>query len=377
MKNKWRIFLFLMFFVLVNGFGQQNSGNNNSDLLNILRNIETLVQSVNLPSGNLVPLTMEIVDLINDENSGIFEELDFYLSSDLVITIFPERNLDTNNGGLVIDNGNTTQITRISKTSKVDNKRYDPQTNEESFYIKFHGYDSEMQFRRNTRTNRFEFYAMDKSSTFETPRPYLCIYLNRIGEAVPQRDAGRQSRQSQVSGGSSDQLPVFIMGNGRLNKDAVVSYIVNKGSAMNRQQIDTLVNHYIREAHTEGINYDIAVAQMCYATRFLNNMELLNTFNYAGLNADMGISVRGGSRHIDMGEGVRAHIQHLKGYASSEPLRNEVVDRRYNLLKTSSVFGTVNTLDRLFAVWSPHNTRDYGDGIKKILRELYQSSGRI
>jgi hypothetical protein len=377
MKNKWAIFLFLAFFVLVNGFGQQNSGDINSELL---KEIHQAVVSP-LPDGDLVPLTMSIVNLIINKNIEIFEELDFYLSSDLVITTFPEKDPTAARGGLVIETGNIIQTTKILRKSEGKYIEYNPKENEESFSIRFQGYDDHvLQFRRNPRTNRFDFYAMDKSCKFENPRPFLCIFVDKIGKDFPQVDTtsryGSHSRGSD-SGSSSDHLPVSIMGNGRLNKNAVVSYIVNKGSAMSRQQIDTLVSHYIREAQTERIDHDIAIAQMCYATNFLNNRQLLDTYNYAGLNTDMGISVRGGNRHIDMGEGVRAHIQHLKGYASRDPLNSVLVDRRYNLIKTSSVFGTVNTLDRLFAVWSPHNTRDYGDGIKRILRELYQFPGRI
>jgi hypothetical protein len=380
MKNKWYVLLLLALFVLVNGFGQEKSVTVDSDLLNEIKTILQSIEERTLPNGNLIPLTADIVKLIANEDSEIFQKLDFYLSSDLNLTTMQRKVEAGKNGGLEIDNGNTVQITKILKTSKGKCVKYDPKTNEENFLINFQGYDHVLQFVRNTRTDRFDFYAMDGISTFESPRSYLCIFVDQKGEALFQRDtAVRRDVQLQAPARlpASDQSSVLIMGNGRLSADAIVAYILNKGSAMNRQQVNALVSLYIREAQTEGINHDIAVAQMCYATRFLNNRQLLDTFNYAGLNTDMGISVRGGSSHIDYTEGVRAHIQHLKGYASRDPLRYDVVDRRYDLLKTSGIRGTIKTLDELFAVWSPYNSQGYGNEIRRIMRELYQFQANI
>jgi hypothetical protein len=377
MKNKWRIFLFLAFFVLVNGFGQQNTSDANSELL---KEIITMLQQSDmgertLPKWNLVPLTMDIVKLINNKNAELFEKLDFYLSSDLTLTII-ERNVAGKNGGLVIDSGNTVQITKILRTSKGKCDEYDLKNNEESFIIKFEGYEHILQFKRNLQTNRFDFYAIDFYSMFESPRPYLCIFVDQKGEELSQRDETLlQSSQTQAPFGhpAPDQFPVLIMGSGKLNAGSIVSYIVNKGSTMNKQQINALVSLYIREAQVEGINHDIAIAQMCYATNFLNNQQLLNTFNYAGLNTDMGISFKGdGKSHLNDTEGVRAHIQHIKGYASTVRPIKDLVDSRYNLLITSGLLGKCNTLEDLFKLWSPYNAQDYGHEIRKILNELFR-----
>jgi hypothetical protein len=372
MKNKWLFFMFLMLFILVNGFGQQNSSTGEA-----------------APQGSLVPLTFNIVKMIESEGGDLFKELGYYLSSDLALTTFPERKIQANTGGgLVIDDGKIVQITKILRASKgeyIKSDKYEPQ---ESFIIKFQGYDHALQFVREPQTNRFYFRAVvNVPTSFEAPAPYLCI--RQIGASFRNSSVGWQSSypaphvgtatwQSSTSRipAATDQFPVYIMGSGRLRRDAVVSYIVNKGSAMNRQQVNTLVGLYIKEAGEEGVNHDIAIAQMCYATKSLSNWQLLNTRNYGGLNTDLGISVKYGSWHGNMEEGVRAHIQHLKGYASPVRPQKDIVDGRYNLLVTSGYRGRYETLDSLFAVWSPHNP-NYGYEIRKILRELYQFSGRI
>jgi len=175
----------------------------------------------------------------------------------------------------------------------------------------------------------------------------------------------------QTSGDSR----IKIMGNGNFKSSAIVSYIMSKKPSMPRQEITVLVNEYISEAKAEGINHDLAIAQMCYATGFLTNRPLMNTHNYAGLNTDLGISVKHGRRHLNMQEGVWAHIQHLKGYASTECPNREIVNRRYALLVRRGIPGTVKTLEGLAAIWSPYNPR-YECEIVKIIRELRLYSGR-
>jgi hypothetical protein len=327
------------------------------------------------------------METVKELNPDKFKELQFYLSSDLTITTFSERKSDVNEGGVVRKNGGESHTITIPRTSKGEYVEYKPgsKKNEDSFLIKLQ--EMELIFLRKTQINRFVLHFMVNKDggvtnvTAKMPYPYLCHFEYTEGEDFPPSPAELlQSRQSQVPSRSStvDRIPVSVMGRGTLNKDVIVSYIRNKGSVMPSQQIETLAGYYINEAWNEGINHDIAIAQMCFATKFLNDRQLLESGNYGGLNTEMGISVRGGSRHINAVEGVRAHIQHLKGYASTEPPRSDLVDKRYHFLVTSGIRGTVTTLERLFAVWMPHNAQGYGNEIKKILGELYQSqsSGR-
>jgi len=385
MKNKRLIFLFLIIFVLSDIFGQQITGDPNIEILEELRNISSLLQSFSgeegAPKGSLVPLTASIAKRIFKDGNDEFKKVVFYLSSDLLLTSRPGMTLKVNNNGAVeYDKGNTETKTFISNKSKGVLKEFNDKTNEESILLEFPGFDHVLLFVRNIQTNRFYFRAIDGYYSFESPSPYLCIYVygDQIAEN-PQSGAGLQrDSQSRVPAGLqvTDRIPGLIMGKGTLNKDAIVSYIVSKGSVMNTQQIDALVSGYILEAQIEGVNHDIAIAQMCYATKFLNNRQLLDTYNYAGLNTDLGISERNGGRHSNMKDGIMAHIQHLKGYASTDSLKQDLVDGRYNLLKTNGYWGKVKTLESLFMVWSPSNAQNYGNEIRKILLELYRISGK-
>jgi len=378
MKYKAIFFVFFIGF-LVNGFCQESA-----DYTRLLNDIRDLIKNElgnygedKSPQGNLVPLTWDIVKAVDESNKkDEFKKLDYYLSTDFILTA-SSKEINSNSGGLVIDYGDTVTMKKISRKIKGEFVGEDRKKDEESFIIKFQ--EQNIRFKRNMQTGRFYAdSAMGIQYTFEGSRPYLCIYLEQKGAVNPLSKAAlKQSTTSSIPAGfqRTEQFPVFIMGDGILGRDIVVSYIMSKNPAMTRQQILGLIDEYIKEAERERINHDIAIAQMCHATRFLSNQKLLGTHNYAGLNADKGISVKYFGKHASMQEGVRAHIQHLKGYASRERPR-QLVDRRYDLLVASGICGTVVTLDDLFATWSPYDARGYGNEIRKILGELYQFSGR-
>jgi len=384
MKRKL-VLAFLIIFVLVNGFGQDVNADNNQ-ILKELQSIRDILQSITedgISQGRLVPLTWEIAGLSTDIGKSEFEKLGIYLVEDLTLTRRPDRTHKVVNGMLVIDEGNTIETVTVLKMSKGKYEGWlvDEKTNKRLLIVSFPGLNHKLYFLRNLHTNRFEFHSAEGITydSYQSPNPNLYVYIYEKNvadfEGTVIRPLPFQSN-GIIGSYQSDRRPQYIMDRGVLGKDDIVSFILQKSTAMTRQQVDALVGAYIKEAQLEGINHDIAIAQLCYATKFLDNQQLLSTYNYAGLNANMGISVQHGNRHADMNQGVRAHIQHLKGYASREPLKSELVDLRYNSLKSYGLLGTVITLDELFFAWSPNNANNYGNEIRRILNDLYQFSGR-
>lgn len=89
--------------------------------------------------------------------------------------------------------------------------------------------------------------------------------------------------------------------------------------------------------------------------------------NFAGLG-----SIGGGTEAAAFPSariGVRAHIQHLKAYASLEPLVNEVVDPRFRFVTR----GVATKIDELSGRWSAD--LDYGSKITAMVKRLYESAG--
>lgn len=83
------------------------------------------------------------------------------------------------------------------------------------------------------------------------------------------------------------------------------------------------------EAKAEGVKAEVVFAQAMKETGYLQfgGDVKIQQFNFAGLGAT-GNGVPG-EQFADVRTGIRAQVQHLKAYASVEPLKNAVVDGRF------------------------------------------------
>ncbi|MBP2662603.1 MAG: Mannosyl-glycoprotein endo-beta-N-acetylglucosamidase [Firmicutes bacterium] len=128
---------------------------------------------------------------------------------------------------------------------------------------------------------------------------------------------------------------------------------------------EELVNYFYTEAMDEGIRPDVAFAQALHETGYFKYggdvVPLQN--NYCGLGT-IGNGGRG-AWFFSAQIGVRAQIQHLLGYTSTELPKKEIVDPRYNLLKNSKNFGVAKTWTELNGKWAVPGTT-YGQKILKI-----------
>jgi hypothetical protein len=139
----------------------------------------------------------------------------------------------------------------------------------------------------------------------------------------------------------------------------------NENALVNFPDIPKL---YREEGNSEGVNYDIAFCQMCLETGFLRfgGDVRPQQNNFAGLG-----SIGGGAEAASFSSariGVRAHIQHLKAYASLEPLVNEVVDPRFRFITR----GIAPSIYQLSGRWSAD--LDYGTKILAMMKRLYESA---
>ncbi|MEO0768190.1 MAG: N-acetylmuramoyl-L-alanine amidase [Cyanobacteria bacterium J06649_4] len=134
-------------------------------------------------------------------------------------------------------------------------------------------------------------------------------------------------------------------------------------------QFPDLARLYREEATIEGVDYDIAFCQMCVETDFLRFPGLVRPFqnNFAGLADGAGNLATFPSDEI----GVRAHIQHLKAYASTEPLAKPKVDPRFDFVKR----GVAPLVGQLSNLWAADP--QYGAKILARLEELYKAAGLL
>lgn len=129
--------------------------------------------------------------------------------------------------------------------------------------------------------------------------------------------------------------------------------------------IEELASIFLEEGAVEGVRGDIAFCQSMIETGYFKygNLVVSDQNNYAGLGATNNSSVGGGAWFKTAREGVRAQIQHLKGYASTELPKNDIVDPRYNILKTGGLLGRRNTWKSLSGSWAypGYDTKKYSD----------------
>ena len=158
------------------------------------------------------------------------------------------------------------------------------------------------------------------------------------------------------------------MGRGQVPQDKMVAFLLQHNVRAEDDFVLSLSGFYIEEALAEGVNHDTAFAQMCLETGFLRYGGLVtpDKNNFCGLGA-IGPD-QPGLAFPDPRSGVRAHIQHLKAYATTEPLNQELVDPRYRYVK----LGSSPTIHGLAGTWAAD--RAYSGKIGAILERLYEFS---
>jgi hypothetical protein len=162
------------------------------------------------------------------------------------------------------------------------------------------------------------------------------------------------------------QVP--ILGTGKASPEALSAFLLKHNPALGKPFTDAFVVYYIDEARAEGVNADIAFAQMCVETGFLSFQGQVtpDMNNFAGLGTTQpGVK---GEYFPTPQIGVRAQIQHLKAYATAEPLKGELVDPRYKWVR----YGSAPTVAALSGKWAAD--KDYGRKIQSMLDRLYSFS---
>lgn len=163
-----------------------------------------------------------------------------------------------------------------------------------------------------------------------------------------------------------------IMANGNTSEVQLMMFLKsNNDNALN--DFPDLPKLYREEATLEGVNYDIAFCQMCVETSFLRfgSGIIAAQNNFGGIGSGSVSSGTNGATFPSARIGVRAQIQHLKAYASTEPLVQEVVDPRFGFVRR----GIAPLIGQLSGRWS--NDTLYGDKIMAVLRRLYEAAGLL
>ena len=193
----------------------------------------------------------------------------------------------------------------------------------------------------------------------------IFFFLNFSGMPIDPHETAKKKPSASKKKVVKQEPSLKVMDKGKVSPHAMKVFLLQNNGEADTNAVKKLIKVYIIEANREGVNYEAAFCQMCLETGFLRFEGSVSRYqnNYCGLGCvDM---FSGGDWFANMEEGVRAHIQHLKAYASLEPLRTPVVDPRFNNVQR----GSVKLVTDLTGRWA--TDPDYGQKIAALIKRLH------
>ena len=143
-------------------------------------------------------------------------------------------------------------------------------------------------------------------------------------------DGFRRAVKAAMGGTSSNTGGYTrIMGSAVATAEQMKAYLKGKNPSVAQSVLD-MIPLYLSEGSAEGVRGDIAFAQSCLETgnfTFSGSTVTLSQNNFCG----MGVTANGekGNSFDAPQLGIRAQVQHLKAYASTEALKNACIDSRF------------------------------------------------
>lgn len=189
-------------------------------------------------------------------------------------------------------------------------------------------------------------------------RQDMAAFLHRLDSRANRPTGAQLYTIMGESSASAKQMVAYFTGMDAKYPESVYE---SKGAPT----IDAFAQIVVEEAQAEGVKAEIVFCQAMKETGWLRfgGSVKPDQCNFAGLGATGG-SVSG-AIFPDVRTGVRAQVQHLKAYASTEPLVNKCVDPRFSYVKR----GSATTLGSLNGKWAvPGN--NYGEDVYEMIQNL-------
>lgn len=190
------------------------------------------------------------------------------------------------------------------------------------------------------------------------------------------RRAVKAAMDGAVPGGSTTSGYTKIMGTAVATAEQMQRYIKAKNPNVAQSVID-MIPLYLSEGKAEGVRGDIAFAQSCLETGnfgFSGSAVTLDQNNFCG----MGVISNGikGNSFDTLQLGIRAQMQHLKAYGSTEALKNACVDPRFKYVAR----GCAEYVEWLGQKENPQGKgwaagAGYGEKILTILKGILGTAG--
>ena len=168
-----------------------------------------------------------------------------------------------------------------------------------------------------------------------------------------------------------------IMGYEEIDADKAITFIVSLVGEDNIDKIKlngTSLNFHIsntnKAAKAENVNAYFVLAQQLLETgnlKFENSSVKPEYYNFAGLGATD--SNPKPNKFFSNYEGQLAQVQHLKGYATTDPLKEECKDQRFALLVNKR--GTAVNAAELSNKWASNSA--YGESLAEMYNQFHNT----
>jgi len=274
--------------------------------------------------------------ILNPANPANEEEIIFSVDSEGILSDIPgpdkggELQINFNEKGKILRFRRNGQHYELFDVKIIDNRHYKINIPPEPIQLCVSGEDN----------RKPEVQAVPTDFVYNNVQPYQNINAGFINDNYSFNRPVISSRT--------------VIGSGSTNRQRVLEYVRKNNLALKNSDIE-VIDDYFRIARNNGVNVDLAIAQMLYAT---NNLKRVSNYNYGGLKD---------CRFRNRTEGVLAHIQHLLAYAHQPVPVQQIVDPRFNNALERGYPGI--TFDQIYLFWAPQNP-NYRWSIEKILREL-------
>ena len=200
-----------------------------------------------------------------------------------------------------------------------------------------------------------------------------------ISERTIQEEIKEVENVKTSVGYSSTVTPetMKIMGYEEIDVDKAITFIVNLVGEDNIDKIKlngTSLNFHIsntnKAAKAEDVNAYFVLAQQLLETgnlKFENSSVKPEYYNFAGLGATD--SKPNPNKFFSNYEGQLAQVQHLKGYATTDPLKEECKDQRFTLLMNKR--GTAINAAELSNKWASNSL--YGESLAEMYNQFHNT----
>ena len=214
---------------------------------------------------------------------------------------------------------------------------------------------------------------------------------NKIDNVVLEELEMLQSASITIFSASKE----VVRGQSAVSMDTVKKYLKNVIGASNYTSYhDEVIQSYYNIAPIYGIRPEVAISQSMLETNYFryNGIVKRDEYNFAGIYAT-GTAITAtqagsvayiyganpnkvklvagehGARFATIADGVEGHVQHLYAYATTNaiPSGRDLVDPRYNLVKTSPNYGKTTYIDDIVG-WA--TDVNYGTKIVTILKSV-------